>query len=253
MARTSNIALVPVNGDLDVTTVGALRRVLDELIDGGCLRIILNLADTSYVDSSGMGFLMREVRRMRDRGGLLSLKNVSSEVLRALTIARLVDFIPVSGVASRSEVPELDPSAFPLWRTTLSIDPRDLAATRRHVCALIDRMRFTVDESFDLVLAVGEAMGNAVDHACGTSLISVACYLDRAVVEVSDCGGGFSASDMRACADPLAERGRGIALMRLLADSVTIAPKPCGTGTLVRIVKLLHAGPARVPAGPLRG
>ena len=36
------------------------------------------------------------------------------------------------------------------------------------------------------------------------------------------------------------ERGRGIKLMRLLADSVSIHLKRSGQGTVVRLVKLLR-------------
>lgn len=241
MAGSTNIALVPVEGDLDVTSVASLRQTLNALIDGGCKRIVLNLAATSYMDSAGMGLVVASVRRMRARGGLLSLTNVSPEVMRALSIARLVDFIPVSSAGSRPETPELDPSALPRWRTVLRIDPKNLTATRRHVSELIDRMPISGDDAFDLGLAVGEAMGNAVDHAGGCSLVDVACYADRAVVEVSDCGDGFTPADAKQPVDDTAERGRGIALMRLLTDAVTIAPKPSGTGMVVRIVKLLRA------------
>ena len=241
MAGSSNIALVPVEGDLDVTSVASLRQTLDALINSGCQRIVLNLSATSYMDSAGIGLVVGSVRRMRARGGLLSLTNVCPEVMRALSIARLVDFIPVSGAGSHPDIPELDPSALPLWRTVLRIDPRNLTATRKHVGELIDRMRFSRDDAFDLGLAVGEAMGNAVDHAEGCSLVDVACFADRAVIEVSDCGDGFTPGDVSLPAVETAERGRGIALMRLLADSVTIAPKPSGTGTVVRIVKLLRA------------
>ena len=225
-----------------MTTVASLRREVDALIDGGCRRVVLNLSATSYMDSAGVGLVVGEVRRMRERVGLLSLTNVSPEVMRTLSLARIVDFVPVSEAAPRPEVPELDPSALPLWRTILRIDPTNLTATRSHVASLIDRMGFTRDEAFDLGLAVGEAMGNAVDHAGGCSLIEVAAYPDRAVIEVSDCGEGFDANGCGCTpVDEAAERGRGIALMRLLADSVTIAPKPSGTGTLVRIVKLVGA------------
>ena len=240
MAGQSNIVLVPVEGDLDVTSVAPLRRTLDALIKNGCKRIVLNLAATSYMDSAGMGLVVSAVRRMRSKGGLLSLTNVSPNVLRALTIARLVDFLPVSAAGARPSVPELDPSVLPLWRTVLRIDPANLAATRKHVGELLARMPFSQDEAFDMGLAVGEAMGNAVDHADGCSLVEVAQYPDRAVVVVTDCGEGFSAEKADGPVEAGAERGRGIALMRLLADSVTIEPKPSGTGTLVRIVKLLH-------------
>lgn len=242
MAGKTNIALVPVEGDLDVTSVAALRQTLDTLIDNGCRRIVLNLAATSFMDSAGMGLIVRTVRRMREHGGLLSLTNVRPEVMRMLSRARIVDFVPVSGVHADIKVPTLEPGTLPLWRTSMRIDPHNLASTRKHVASLIDRMPFGPDDAFDLGLAVGEAMGNAVDHAGDFSLVEVACYKDRAVVEVSDCGEGFdvAAKEQAAPTDPHAERGRGIALMRLLADSVTIGPKPSGSGTLVRIVKLIR-------------
>lgn len=240
MAYSTNIAIVSTPGDLDVTTVDALRSTLDSIVANGCRRIVLNMASTSYMDSAGMGLMVSAVRRMRDRGGLLSLINVAPEVLRALSIARLVDFLPVSGVGERPEIPALDPATLPLWRTVLKIDPNNLAATRKHVGELLGRMPLSSEETFDLGLAVGEAMGNAVDHADGTSLIDVACYPDRAVVEVTDCGEGFASDLDELEISPHSERGRGIALMRLLTDSVTISPKPSGVGTVVRIEKLLH-------------
>jgi anti-anti-sigma factor len=239
MAYSTNIALVSTSGDLDVTTVDALRRTLDAVVASGCRRIVLNMASTSYMDSAGMGLMVSAVRRMRDRGGLLSLINVSPEVLRALSIARLVDFLPVSGSGERPPIPALEPGTLPLWRTMLRIDPTNLAATRQHVGKLLGRMRLSSDDAFDLGLAVGEAMGNAVDHGDGCSLIDVACYADRVVIEVSDCGEGFSPELEDVQVSPYSERGRGIALMRLLADSVTISPKPSGSGTVVRIEKLL--------------
>lgn len=241
MAESTNIALVSLPGDLDVTTVDALRSTLESIFANGCRRIVLNMASTSYMDSAGMGLMVSAVRRMRDRGGLLSLINVSPEVLRALSIARLVDFLPVSRIGERPEIPELDPATLPLWRTMLRIDPKNLAATRKHVGELLGRMPLSSEATFDLSLAVGEAMGNAIDHATGTSIIDIACYPDRAVVEISDSGEGFTPDGGTPEASPFAERGRGIALMRLLTDSVTISPKPSGTGTVVRIEKLLHA------------
>ena len=77
-------------------------------------------------------------------------------------------------------------------------------------------------------------------------LLSVWVYPDRVVVEVTDCGEGFdplavgdeeSGASSRTAAS--IERGRGIKLMRMLADSVEIGPKTSGEGTVVRLVKLI--------------
>ncbi|MBF4803513.1 MAG: anti-anti-sigma factor, partial [Lancefieldella parvula] len=37
-----------------------------------------------------------------------------------------------------------------------------------------------------------------------------------------------------------AERGRGVKLMRLLMDAVSIQEKPSGNGTIVRLVKMMR-------------
>ena len=69
-------------------------------------------------------------------------------------------------------------------------------------------------------------------------------YPDRVVVEVTDCGEGFEPAG-EGCAGEVGdagatlERGRGIKLMRMLADSVEIGPKTSGEGTVVRLVKLI--------------
>ena len=92
-------------------------------------------------------------------------------------------------------------------------------------------------------LAVGEAIGNAADHTCeGGILTTVAAYADRVIIDVADCGAGYTLADdeeppeVSCCA----ERGRGVKLMRLLTDAVSISVKPSGKGTVVHLVKLVR-------------
>lgn len=245
MDSRPDIALVPVEHDLDVTTVDALRSALDALIDGGCRRIILNMSEVSYVDSAGMALLLGAVRRMRSFGGLLSMINASGQVMAALRRSRLVDFAPVSAsLPGRHRVRPLDPAAQPLWRTSLPIDRRNFADTRASVAQLLQRASLSDDELFDANLAVGEAMGNAIDHADGQDAsVTVTGYQDRVVMEVSDAGPGFDPEETpEPEPESCSERGRGIKLMNLLADSVTIAPRVAGSGTTVRLVKMTDPG-----------
>lgn len=245
--------MIPVEGDLDVAAVPKLRSYLTERIERGCRRVILNLANARYVDSLGMSLILATSRRLREEGGLLSLVNVGPQVYRSLVICRLVDFIPVTGVGPKPPIPALDPSVRPLWRGTMRIDAAQLAPARRRVEELLARTRLAPDEAFDLTLAVGEAVGNAVDHTCAEGvLLTGSIYPDRVVVEVTDCGCGFELgpdeeppAPCGGCPD--GERGRGIRLMRMLADSVEIERKASGEGTVVRLVKMFscHAEPAR--------
>lgn len=243
MSANVNIAMVPVEGDLDVTTVSAVRRRIERLVSAGCRRIFVNMADVGYVDSAGLGLILTELRRMRDRGGLLSLINVSDQVYLALRRMRMLDYMPVRRASARPRVTSLDPSVLPLRRMTLRVDAAALSEARERVGELLSTLPFSADEVFDMTLACGEALGNAVDHTCeGGVLVTVAAYPDRVVVEVSDCGCGFEVADDEELPETgdFAERGRGIRLMRLLVDSVSISLKRTGEGTVVRLVKLVR-------------
>lgn len=241
MSYEHHIAVLPLAGDLNVRTAPSLRRALDALVRDGCRRIVLNMADVAYVDSTAMGVMFSTLRRMREQGGLLSLINVSTDVLRSLRRARLVDLVPVSVAGARRDVPGLDPSALPLWRTTIPVEATDLRAARVRIEELAERLPFSHDEVFDLTLAAGEAMGNAVDHTCGCGVLAtVSAYDDRMVVEVTDCGEGFDVDCVGTCAQADEERGRGIRLMRLLVDAVSIVPRTGATGMVVRLEKLVR-------------
>ena len=241
MSHEHDIVLLPLSGDLCVRSAPALRDTLDGFLQKGSRRIVINMADVRYVDSAGMSVLIATTRRMRERGGLLSLVNVTPDVLRTLKISRLVDLIPVSAADAHCEVQALDPSVQPLWRTTIPVNAEDLHGVRARIEQLAQRLSFTCDDVFDLTLAAGEAMGNAVDHTCGTGVLTtVSAYPDRMVVEVTDCGEGYAiAEGDDPCLTMDCERGRGIKLMRLLVDEVTIEERKGATGTVVRLTKLL--------------
>lgn len=244
MAAKVNIALFSVVGDLDVTTVPGVRARIDRLLESGCRRILVNMEGVSHVDSAGMGLILTELRRMRREGGLISLVNVSPQVYRALRRMRMLDYMPVSRSGDRRRVAELDPSVLPSWRTTFRVDEGALADARERLGGLLSSLPFSPDGVFDMTLASGEALGNAVDHTCGGGvLVTVAAYPDRAIVDVADCGAGFSLGADEEVPEVAAdaERGRGIRLMRLLADSVSIEQKSTGEGTVVRLVKLFDA------------
>ncbi len=247
MQHNSDIAVIPVEADLTVVTAPQLRRELDSLIDGGCKRIILNMGKADFIDSAGMATILLEIRKMRAAGGLLSLMNVTNTAYRALQRVRLVDFVPVTPADTARQVPELDPRVEPIWRRVLSSDAEHMSETRRRVESLLQKTPLTADEAFDMTLACGEAMGNAFDHTDSAfSLVTVTYYPDRVSLEIADTGKGYrlkSGEEPHSTTDKGLERGRGIKLMRLLADEVTISLKSSGKGTSVRLVKMLDTAP----------
>ncbi|MFZ2756503.1 MAG: anti-sigma factor antagonist [Atopobiaceae bacterium] len=251
MPGSIDIAVVAVGGDLDVTRAPRIRARIEDLTARGCRRILLNMAEVSYVDSAGLAMIFAETRHVRQLGGLLSLMNVSPQVYHIMAVVRMADFVPVSLAGPRPPVPALEAGTHPLWRRTLRVDPRHMPNVRARLGELLGEMRLTPDEVFDMTLAGGEALGNAIDHTSAEGvLMSVLSYPDRVVMEISDNGDGFDPKKLDRGEEALgsvSERGRGIPLMRLLADSVEFTSKDDGTGTVVRLVKLTNAPGAAQP------
>jgi anti-sigma regulatory factor (Ser/Thr protein kinase) len=96
-------------------------------------------------------------------------------------------------------------------------------------------------ELFDLLVAVGEALSNAVCHGSPYSefdevTVRVGLLGEAVIVEVTDRGAGFGAS--RLCApDALEDGGRGIPSMRALVDDLRFECHDGGT-TVVLVKKI---------------
>ncbi|MBI2266327.1 MAG: ATP-binding protein [Armatimonadetes bacterium] len=105
----------------------------------------------------------------------------------------------------------------------------------------------------DLVTAVGEACGNAIEHSESLGLSVLLTRTDRGVeVRIRDEGAGFSPLEqLRKLPDPLAERGRGLYLIEKLVDWLGIRSSP-GKGTEIHLVKYFpkKAAPDWAPVEP---
>jgi anti-sigma B factor antagonist len=55
--------IVAPKGDLDVATVGQLAVAIDELVDAGFDAIVIDLRETSFMDSSGVHALLEQTAR----------------------------------------------------------------------------------------------------------------------------------------------------------------------------------------------
>ena len=66
-----------------------LRDTIRELIGRGQKKILLNLGDVSYIDSSGIGELVSAFTTVRNQGGELKLINLTKKVHDLLQITKL--------------------------------------------------------------------------------------------------------------------------------------------------------------------
>ena len=74
------------DGDLDVYTVGSLRDALGRLIEAEDPRVVVDLDNVPFMDSSGLGALMGGVRRLREAGGDLAISCTREQHLKLFNI-----------------------------------------------------------------------------------------------------------------------------------------------------------------------
>jgi anti-sigma B factor antagonist len=67
-----------------------LRETVRKLLDEGKKKLLLNLGDVSYVDSSGIGELVSSYTTTNNNGGQLKLLNQTKKIHDLLTITKLV-------------------------------------------------------------------------------------------------------------------------------------------------------------------
>ncbi|OFV88388.1 MAG: anti-anti-sigma factor [Acidobacteria bacterium RBG_16_70_10] len=67
-----------------------LREAVTRLADGGKTRILLNLADVPYVDSAGLGEIVRTYTTVSRKGGKLKLLNLTRKIQDLLSITKLL-------------------------------------------------------------------------------------------------------------------------------------------------------------------
>jgi anti-sigma B factor antagonist len=73
----------------------AVRTTVGDILKGGGKKIVLNLADVNYIDSSGIGELVSTYNTITEQGGQLKLLGLTKRVREVLEITRLLTVFQV--------------------------------------------------------------------------------------------------------------------------------------------------------------
>jgi len=103
---SGEVAIIDFSGKITLGEGSAtLRKMIRELVDGGRRKILLNLSDVDYIDSSGIGELVGAYTTVRNASGELKLVHLTKRVHDLIQITRLFtvfDVQPDEGAAVRS-------------------------------------------------------------------------------------------------------------------------------------------------------
>jgi anti-sigma B factor antagonist len=96
--------VLAVRGEIDLFTAPELKQVLAESIEAGRHRIIVDLTETTFLDSTALGVLIGAVKRLRGRHGALAIVNVDENIAKTFEITGLDQIFTI--LSTRDEAVE---------------------------------------------------------------------------------------------------------------------------------------------------
>lgn len=86
--------LVRLSGELDHHCASSLREELDALIDEtNARRLVFDLSNLTFMDSSGIGMMIGRYKRMRSRGGSIGVVPGNARVERMMELSGLYQIV----------------------------------------------------------------------------------------------------------------------------------------------------------------
>jgi anti-sigma B factor antagonist len=88
MTETRTAVLQP-TGRLNMVAAPALKNLVEETVASGQTRIVVDLGQVTFIDSSGLGALISGLKATRQAGGDLRIADVPEQVMTVLRLTNL--------------------------------------------------------------------------------------------------------------------------------------------------------------------
>ena len=91
---TKGYTILSLIGDLDMWTLPSAREQVNNLVEEGKVKLVLDLEKTDYIDSSGLGFFVATYKKMRDNKGdflLINLNDYISGVFKLIELQNIIN------------------------------------------------------------------------------------------------------------------------------------------------------------------
>ena len=81
-----DLSILKIGGFLDAHTAPNLEKAIQNLVDDGRHKIIVNFTDLSYISSAGLGVFMGFIEQIRSHGGDIKMSNMTPKIYRVFDL-----------------------------------------------------------------------------------------------------------------------------------------------------------------------
>jgi anti-anti-sigma factor len=216
---------IRLSGEIDRANVGVVEEQIWAAVSGGRTAVSVDLSDVSYIDSAGKRLLFDLATRLQESHTMLELiVPFDSSTRRVIELSGLQSLAAVV-LVRRQDSSEVGPVELMLPAQPWAL--KNIRQAMRRWLSAVGARPPIVD---DLLIAVGEACTNVVDHAYETGVGTVTLHLELqwpdVVATIADTG--------RWGQPPAGNRGRGTLFMRSCSDDLRIDRDTTGTTVVIR-------------------
>jgi anti-anti-sigma factor len=94
--HTSNVTIIDLTGEIDVSQASRLRQALAKLFEAKEVKkLLINMTDVIYIDSAGLSVLIAAHRQANDQNGTFGLSNLQQPVRQVCHITGIDKVIQI--------------------------------------------------------------------------------------------------------------------------------------------------------------
>lgn len=245
------VLLWKIEGSLDSNSIDLISREFDSVLGLKQNFLVAEMSGVSFISSAAMGQLMGHRQSLVEKGGDLVIAGLSLDIktkLSLMGVSKIFKFYNELRSAINAYKWEIEHKAEDVW---LSFPPelKFVPSVRQMVSRVARQKGYTQRDSFRIETIVDEVCNNAVEH--GSVLVkrnidlNIAIDRDKIQLEVINASDPEKIETLKALSksvmktpDPKAgqKRGRGLALIKMLSNDLTINSSTDGTS--VHVTKL---------------
>jgi anti-anti-sigma factor len=247
-AHDERIMLLHFEGDLNASDCEATSKIFQEIIDSKKYFIVALMENVTFVSSPFLGELMGCKLRLVEKGGnmvVVGLNYDLRERLIQMGADKIFQFYPDTHTAYNHYHWEYTQSA-QVVNITLPPKLQSVPAVRRFIAGIAKQKGYTARDSFRIETIVDEIANNAIEHGDASQPeISVELRIDRKKFELLVRNKTLmnKANQLKYVLEANKEtaqtgdtRGRGLALVKLISNSINVSIDK--SGTEVKITKM---------------
>ncbi|MCX6353673.1 MAG: STAS domain-containing protein [Candidatus Aureabacteria bacterium] len=87
--EAGDVAVIELAGEIDIYNCSEVKKLIDAYIARRIIKIIVDMGKVTYIDSSTIGVLLSELKRLEDQKGALKLLNLTGAPRNVFEMARL--------------------------------------------------------------------------------------------------------------------------------------------------------------------